>query len=30
MTTGEVRRGGLGVWAPSKTPPIGADLTNEQ
>jgi ribulose-5-phosphate 4-epimerase/fuculose-1-phosphate aldolase len=30
MTTPEVRRGGLGVWAPSKTPPIGVDLTDEQ
>ena len=30
MTTGEVRRGGLDVWAPSKTPPIGVDLTDEQ
>lgn len=30
MTTDEVRRGGLGVWAPSKTPPIGVDLTEEQ
>ncbi|MET4433120.1 class II aldolase/adducin family protein, partial [Mycolicibacterium sp. 624] len=30
MTTDEVRRGGLGVWAPSKVPPIGVDLTNEQ
>lgn len=30
MTTEEVRRGGLEVWAPSKTPPIGVDLTDEQ
>ncbi|MCV7178697.1 class II aldolase/adducin family protein [Mycolicibacterium sphagni] len=30
MTTPEVRRGGLGVWAPSKTPPIGVELTDEQ
>jgi ribulose-5-phosphate 4-epimerase/fuculose-1-phosphate aldolase len=30
MTTPEVRQGGLGVWAPSKTPPIGVDLTDEQ
>lgn len=31
MSTSEVRRGGgLGVWAPSKTPPIGVDLTDEQ
>jgi ribulose-5-phosphate 4-epimerase/fuculose-1-phosphate aldolase len=30
MTTEEVRRGGLDVWSPSKTPPIGADLTDEQ
>jgi ribulose-5-phosphate 4-epimerase/fuculose-1-phosphate aldolase len=30
MTTGEVRRGGLEVWAPSKVPPIGVDLTDEQ
>ena len=30
MTTREVRRGGLGVWAPSKLPPIGVDLTEEQ
>ena len=29
MTT-EVRRGGLEVWAPSKVPPIGVDLTDEQ
>ncbi len=30
MSTGEVRRGGLAVWAPSKVPPIGVELTNEQ
>ena len=30
MTTERVRRGGLGVWAPSKTPPIGVDLTEAQ
>ena len=30
MTTEEVRRGGLEVWAPSKVPPIGVDLTDEQ
>jgi ribulose-5-phosphate 4-epimerase/fuculose-1-phosphate aldolase len=30
MTTEEVRRGGLDVWSPSKTPPIGADLRDEQ
>lgn len=30
MTTEEVRRGGLGVWSPSITPPIGANLTDEQ
>lgn len=30
MSTSEVRRGGLGVWAPSKTPPIGVELTEEQ
>jgi ribulose-5-phosphate 4-epimerase/fuculose-1-phosphate aldolase len=34
MTTEQVRRGGLEVWAPSKVPPIGppgsADLTDEQ
>jgi ribulose-5-phosphate 4-epimerase/fuculose-1-phosphate aldolase len=30
MTTEEVRRGGLEVWAPTKVPPIGVDLTNEQ
>jgi ribulose-5-phosphate 4-epimerase/fuculose-1-phosphate aldolase len=30
MTTGEIRRGGLEVWAPSKVPPIGVDLTHEQ
>ena len=30
MTTNEVRRGGLEVWAPSKVPPIGVDLTDEQ
>lgn len=30
MTTDEARRGGLGVWAPSKMPPIGVDLTDEQ
>ncbi|WP_328353241.1 class II aldolase/adducin family protein [Mycobacterium sp. NBC_00419] len=28
--TEEVRRGGLGVWAPSKVPRIGVDLTDEQ
>ncbi|MFN8043675.1 MAG: class II aldolase/adducin family protein [Mycobacterium sp.] len=26
----EVRKGGLGVWAPSVMPPIGVDLTDEQ
>ena len=30
MSTPEVRRGGLGVWAPSAMPPIGVDLTDEQ
>jgi ribulose-5-phosphate 4-epimerase/fuculose-1-phosphate aldolase len=30
MTTDEIRRGGLEVWAPSKVPPIGVDLTDEQ
>ena len=30
MTTEEVRRGGLDVWSPSITPPIGSDLTDEQ
>ena len=30
MTTEETRRGGLAVWAPTKVPPIGIDLTNEQ
>ena len=30
MTTDEVRRGGLEVWAPSVVPPIGVDLTDEQ
>jgi ribulose-5-phosphate 4-epimerase/fuculose-1-phosphate aldolase len=30
MTTEEVRRGGLEVWAPTRVPPIGVDLTNEQ
>ncbi len=30
MTTDEVRRGGVEVWAPSKVPPIGVDLTDEQ
>ena len=30
MSTPEVRRGGLGVWAPSTMPPIGVDLTDEQ
>jgi ribulose-5-phosphate 4-epimerase/fuculose-1-phosphate aldolase len=30
MTTEGVRRGGLEVWAPSKMPPIGVDLTDEQ
>ena len=30
MTTEEVRRGGLEVWAPSKVPPIGVELTDEQ
>jgi len=30
MTTEEVRRGGLEVWAPSKVPPIGHALTYEQ
>jgi ribulose-5-phosphate 4-epimerase/fuculose-1-phosphate aldolase len=30
MSTDEVRRGGLQVWAPSKVPSIGVDLTDEQ
>ncbi|MBB3606088.1 ribulose-5-phosphate 4-epimerase/fuculose-1-phosphate aldolase [Mycolicibacterium sp. BK556] len=30
MSTSEVRQGGLGVWAPSKTPPIGVELSDEQ
>lgn len=30
MTTHEVRRGGLEVWAPSTVPPIGVDLSDEQ
>ena len=30
MTTEHVRRGGLEVWSPSKMPPIGVDLTDEQ
>lgn len=30
MTTEEVRRGGLEVWAPSKVPPIGHTLSAEQ
>lgn len=30
MTTDEVRRGGLEVWAPAKVPPIGVELTEEQ
>lgn len=30
MTTDDVRKGGLGVWAPSATPPIGVDLSDEQ
>jgi ribulose-5-phosphate 4-epimerase/fuculose-1-phosphate aldolase len=30
MSTPEVRRGGLGVWAPSTMPPIGVDLSDEQ
>jgi ribulose-5-phosphate 4-epimerase/fuculose-1-phosphate aldolase len=30
MTTDEVRQGGLEVWAPSKVPRIGVDLTDEQ
>lgn len=30
MNIDQVRRGGLEVWAPSKTPPIGVDLTEEQ
>jgi ribulose-5-phosphate 4-epimerase/fuculose-1-phosphate aldolase len=30
MTTEHVRRGGLEVWAPSKVPPIGVDLSEEQ
>ena len=30
MTTDEIRRGGLEVWAPSVVPPIGVDLTDEQ
>jgi ribulose-5-phosphate 4-epimerase/fuculose-1-phosphate aldolase len=28
--TGDERRGGLDVWRPSVTPPIGVDLTDEQ
>lgn len=30
MSTQQERRGGLEVWAPSKVPPIGVDLTDEQ
>lgn len=30
MSTPEVRRGGLGVWAPSAMPPIGVELSDEQ
>ncbi|WKG01682.1 class II aldolase/adducin family protein [Mycolicibacterium sp. HK-90] len=30
MNVGEMRQGGLKVWAPSVTPPIGVDLTEEQ
>jgi len=30
MSTGDVRKGGLEVWAPSKVPAIGIDLTDEQ
>jgi ribulose-5-phosphate 4-epimerase/fuculose-1-phosphate aldolase len=30
MSNHEVRQGGLGVWAPSKVPRIGVDLTDEQ
>ncbi|BDX32450.1 hypothetical protein TUM20985_29970 [Mycobacterium antarcticum] len=30
MTEERVRRGGLGVWAPTKVPPIGVDLNDEQ
>jgi ribulose-5-phosphate 4-epimerase/fuculose-1-phosphate aldolase len=30
VTSQEVRRGGLEVWAPSKVPPIGDDLAPEQ
>jgi acyl-CoA synthetase len=30
MSTGDVRKGGLEVGAPSKVPPIGIDLTDEQ
>jgi len=30
MTADDVRQGGLGVWAPSKTPRIGVTLTDEQ
>ena len=28
--TADDRRGGLDVWSPSVTPPIGVDLTDEQ
>mgnify|MGYP000502942717 CR=1 FL=1 len=30
MTAEQVRKGGLGVWAPSVMPPIGVDLSDEQ
>ena len=30
MNAPNARRGGLEVWAPSKVPPIGVDLSNEQ
>ncbi|AQT81014.1 aldolase [Mycolicibacterium litorale] len=30
MSTEGVRQGGLGVWAPSKVPPVGVELTDEQ
>ena len=30
MTAEQVRKGGLGVWAPSAMPPIGVDLSDEQ
>ena len=30
MSVGDMRQGGLQVWAPSVTPPIGVELTDEQ